>query len=108
VKCYGFPDQVRAYYQNAGFLSDFELAFEELFARMYYLGPLREYPKRQYIWAGSEPLDMGQRGERVVDALLAARVKEAKISPGPKRRRVTLEAYVALRLRELGLIHDFL
>ncbi|HLJ54047.1 MAG TPA: hypothetical protein VKT77_03355 [Chthonomonadaceae bacterium] len=25
VKCYGFPDQVRAYYQNAGFLSDFEL-----------------------------------------------------------------------------------
>ena len=29
VKCYGFPDQARAYFQNAGFLSDLELAFEQ-------------------------------------------------------------------------------
>ena len=36
-KCYGFPDQVRAYYQNAGFLSDLELAFEEQLRRVYYL-----------------------------------------------------------------------
>ncbi|MDP2643500.1 MAG: AAA family ATPase, partial [Desulfobacterales bacterium] len=50
AKSYGFPDQVRGYYQNAGFLSDFELQFEELFARMHYLGPLRDYPKRQYAW----------------------------------------------------------
>ncbi len=107
VRCYGFPDQARAYYQNAGFLADFELAFEQLFARMYYLGPLREYPKRQYVWAGSEPADMGQRGERVVDALLAARARGAKVSLIGKRKRLTLEEYVALRLRELGLIHDF-
>jgi len=40
AKCYGFPDQVRACFQNAGFLSDFELQFEELFGQMYYLGPL--------------------------------------------------------------------
>src|SRR5579863_3158753 len=42
VKFYGFPDQVYAYYQNAGFLSDLQLAFENLFKRLYYLGPLRE------------------------------------------------------------------
>jgi hypothetical protein len=107
VKCYGFPDPVRASYMNAGFLADFELAFEELFARIYYLGPLREYPKRQYIWAGSEPADMGQRGERVVDALLAARARGTLVSSGPGHGRMTLEAYAALRLRELGLIHDF-
>lgn len=107
VKCYGFPDQVRAAYVNAGFLADFELAFEELFSRVHYLGPLREYPQRQYLWAGGAPTSVGQRGERVVDALLAARAEGRKISPGRRRPRVSLEEYVAARLRDLGLIHSF-
>lgn len=107
VKCYGFPDQVRAYYQNASFLSDFELAFENLFNRLYYLGPLREYPKRQYTWAGSKPGDMGPRGERVVDALLAAREQGAYLSPGHKKKRLTLEERVAAWLKALQLVEDF-
>ncbi|MEW6405502.1 MAG: DUF3696 domain-containing protein [Chloroflexota bacterium] len=107
VKSYGFPDQVKAYFQNAGFLADFELAFEELFSRMFYLGPLREYPRRQYTWAGAQPADMGQRGERVVDALLASRERGEKIARGRRSKRLTLEEYVALWLRDLGLIQDF-
>lgn len=107
VKCYGFPDQVKAYYQNAGFLSDFELAFEQLFARTYYLGPLREYPRRQYTWAGGQPVDMGQRGERVVDALLASRERGQTVSLGRKRKRITVEEMVAHWLKELGLINSF-
>lgn len=107
VKCYGFPDQVKAYYQNAGFLADLELSFEQLFSNIFYLGPLREYPKRQYIWAGAHPADMGQRGERSVDALLASRERGQKISRGKGRARLTLEEYVAWWLRELKLIHDF-
>jgi putative AbiEii toxin of type IV toxin-antitoxin system/uncharacterized protein DUF3696 len=109
VKCYGFPDQVRAYYQNAGFLSDFELAFEELFARTYYLGPLRDNPKREYRWSGAQPADMGRRGEWVVDALLAAQASGAQISRGRGRghSRVTLGEYVALWLKQLGLVHRF-
>lgn len=107
VKFYGFPDQVYAYYQNAGFLSDLQLAFENLFARLYYLGPLREFPQRHYAWKGSEPSDMGRRGERVVDALLASQQKGAYISPGFKRKRQTLEERVAHWLKELGLIYDF-
>jgi predicted ATPase len=107
VKFYGFPDQVYAYYQNAGFLSDLQLAFEKLFARLYYLGPLREFPQRIYPWKGSEPADMGRRGERVVDALLAAQERGPYISPGYKRKRLTLEARVAQWLKELGLIYDF-
>lgn len=106
VKSYGFPDQVRAYYQNAGFLADLELALEEQFNRLYYLGPLREYPKRQYTWAGSQPEDMGQRGERVVDALLASR-ERGKISRGKGKRGFTVEEYVAHWLKELGLVHNF-
>jgi predicted ATPase len=107
AKCYGFPDQVRAYYQNAGFLSDLELEFEELFSRVFYLGPLRSYPERQYTWAGAQPVDMGQRGERVVDALLAAREAGAMIARGRRRKRLTLEERVAMWLKDLGLIEHF-
>ena len=98
---------MRAYYQNAGFLSDFELEFERLFTRMFYLGPLREYPQRQYTWAGAQPMDMGRRGERVVDALLAARETGSSIARGRGRKRLTLEERVALWLKELGLIERF-
>jgi predicted ATPase len=107
VKCYGFPDQVRAYYQNASFLSDLELRFEELFANIFYLGPLREYPKRQYSWAGAQPADMGRRGERVVDALLASRESGAKLSRGKGKKRLTVEQRVAEWLQKLGLIDSF-
>lgn len=107
VKFYGFPDQVYAYYQNAGFLADLQLAFEALLSRLYYLGPLREFPQRYYGWTGSEPADMGRRGERVVDAILAARMKGPHLSPGRKKRRQTLEERIAYWLKELGLIHSF-
>jgi predicted ATPase len=107
VKFYGFPDQVYAYYQNAGFLSDLQLAFENVFRGLYYLGPLREFPQRHYPWKGSEPADMGRRGERVVDALLASRQNGAYISPGYRKKKQTLEQRVAHWLKELGLIHDF-
>jgi len=107
IKCYGFPDQVKAYYQNADFLSDFELAFENLFSKVFYLGPLREYPRRQYTWAGGRPADVGPSGERVVDALLASRNRKEKISPGFKKRKLLLEEYVAKWLVKLGLVSSF-
>jgi predicted ATPase len=108
VKCYGFPDQVKAYYTNAGFLSDLQLKFEELFSGVYYLGPLRDYPRRQYTWAGAQPADMGRRGEQVIDALLASRERK-KIPRGRGRgmTKLSVEEYVALWLKELGLIDDF-
>jgi len=107
VKFYGFPDQVRAYFQNAGFLSELELAFETVFARTYYLGPLREHPRRQYTWAGGEPVDVGRRGERVVDALLASRTRGKSNSRGYRRPRISVEEHVAVWLKELGLIDTF-
>ena len=109
VKFYGFPDQVKAYYQNAGFLSDFPLQLEELFKRVYYLGPLRDYPRRYYTYAGAQPADMGRRGELVIDAILASRDRGEKISRGKGRGNVryTLEEYVAHWLKELNLIDEF-
>jgi predicted ATPase len=107
VKCYGFPDQVRTYHQNAGFLADFERAFEDLSSQIHYLGPLREYPEREYTWAGAQPTDVGRRGEKAIDALLASRARGEKISRGQGKRRLTVEEYVAWWLQELGLIHSF-
>lgn len=107
VKCYGFPDQVRAHYQNAGFLSDLELAFEEQLRRIYYLGPLRAYPERRYTWAGGQPSDMGQTGEQAVHAILSSRDRGVKISQGRGKDRATLEEYVATWLKRLGLITEF-
>ena len=107
VKCYGFPDKVRLYYQNAGFLTNLEFALEQCLRNVYYLGPLRAFPQRNYNWAGEEPLDMGEAGELVVAALLAARQRDERISLGKGIPRPTLEQYVAHWLKKLGLIHDF-
>ncbi len=107
VKCYGFPDEATGYYQNTGFLPDFELAFENLFTSIAYLGPLREYPRRGYVWAGESPVDVGQKGDLAVPALLASRALGKVISPGYKRHRRTVEERVGEWLQELGLIHSF-
>ena len=107
VKTYGFPDQVNAYYQNVGFLSELVLAFEQLFHNIFYLGPLREYPHRSYVWAGEQPQDVGRRGELAVPALLAARTRGATIGRGHGRRRQMVDERVAEWLRDLGLIFAF-
>lgn len=106
-KCYRFPDQARAYFQNAGFLADLALALEQRLNHLAYLGPLRAHPERRYAWAGARPSDMGRAGEAVVDAILAARERGDLISPGHHKRRLGLDQYVAKWLKELGLIHDF-
>jgi predicted ATPase len=114
TRFYGFPDQVRLYYQNAEFLADLELKFEQACGRIRYLGPLREDPKRQYIFAGGAPSDVGRRGELAVDALIATQTDGRKISRGwqasTRRRRlkaIPIEQLVAEWLKELGLIHSF-
>jgi predicted ATPase len=99
--------QLSGKYQNAGFLADLELALESVMDNLSYLGPLREYPQRQYTWGGSEPSDVGRRGERAIEALLSAKRAETMISRGPGRPMLTVEQYVAYWLKTLGVIHDF-
>ncbi|MGC1376615.1 MAG: DUF3696 domain-containing protein [Anaerolineales bacterium] len=109
IKSYGFPDQVNAYYQNLGFLSDLVFAFEKIFENIYYLGPLREYPNRNYGWAGEQPQDVGSRGGNAIPALLASRKKGATISQGRGRGHVKqyVDERVAEWLKELNLIDSF-
>lgn len=107
VKTHLFPDQTNYSFQNAEFLGEFEFAYEEFVDSLYYLGPLREYPRRDYHWAGSSPEDVGQRGERTVDAILAATRDGEKRSLGYKKRKKTFQEMIAYWLSELGLIHEF-
>ncbi len=107
VKTHLFPDETRYLYQNADFLDEFQLAYEGLMDSVYYLGPLREYPRREYHWAGSSPDDVGQRGERTVDAILAARRNEEKRTLGRRQWKKSFEEMIAHWLRKLGLIHEF-
>ena len=107
VKTYLFPAEVRSQYQNMDFLADFELAYEDLMDSIYYLGPLREHPHREYHWGGANPEDVGQRGERTVDAILAATRDGEKRSLGYRKRRKSFQAMIAHWLNKLGLIHEF-
>lgn len=107
VKFYGFADEVRTYHQNAGFLSELELEFEKMLRGVYYLGPLRERPQREYPWTGSDSADIGQRGENAIAAILAARERGEQISRGQGKKKLALESYVAYWLKELRLIDGF-
>lgn len=107
VKCYGFPDEVSGYYQNVGFLSDIVFEFEALFGRTFYLGPLRDYPKRSYVWAGESPADVGRRGELAIPTLLAAQSRGTKVSPGYKKRHQPVQERIAYWLQQMGMIHSY-
>jgi hypothetical protein len=107
IKSYAFPDQVRTYYQNAGFLSDLEAAYEGQMDLTFYLGPLREYPKREYVWTRSRPTDVGQRGEKAIEAILSATAANETRNLKPKARLKNFQEMVAYWLREMGLISSF-
>lgn len=107
IKSYAFPDQARTYFQNAGFLADLEAAYEAELNKIFYLGPLREYPKRDYLWARSRPTDVGQRGEKTIDAILAATEGGELRNLKPKAHLKPFQEMIAYWLREMGLIESF-
>jgi predicted ATPase len=107
IKGYAFPDQARTYYQNAGFLADLEAAYEAELDRVFYLGPLREFPQRDYLWARSRPTDVGRRGEKAIDAILAATAAAETRNLRAKARHRPFQEMIAYWLREMGLIESF-
>jgi len=66
------------------------------YSKLFYIAPLREFPKRTYLWSGEQPQDVGKFGELTVAALLASRKTDPNI-----------EISVAKALKNLGLIHSF-
>ena len=107
VKTHLFPDQAQTYYQNTGFLSEFEYEYEDLMDRVFYLGPLRDHPQREYRWSGTRPDGVGPRGERTVEAILAATAGGEKRNLAPRGRLKTFQGMIAYWLQELDLIQSF-
>ena len=109
VKCYGFPDAVYNAYQNADFLADLSLRFDELMSGISYVGPLRERPQRSYQWRGSSPASVGPRGENTVAAILAARRQNRKVGreSTPGRPYRSFETNLGFWLHRLGVIDKF-
>jgi len=106
-KFYRISDQSRARFQNAEFLSDFALRMEAQLNSLYYLGPLREYPKRIYSWSGETPESVGQKGEFSVAAILAANAQGRRLNRGPNKRQYSFDEFIAQWLKDLGVIESF-
>ena len=105
-KCYGFSDEALLYYQDSGYLRSLEFAFERRFQNLHYLGPLREYPQREYRWGGERPTGVGLKGERAISALLAGKLQ--KIYDGERSsKRNRLEARIAQWLTDLDMASSF-
>ena len=93
-RCYGVLDKSQGN-QKLSFWQ-FEEAFEELFSRICYLGPRREYPRPHYTWEGDHPHGVGQHGRDMVPALFSGRIQ-----------LLDLDEQVPRWLRRLGLIDSY-
>ena len=75
-RCYGLRTALT---EIREIFSRFEEAFENLFSRILYLGPLREPPRPRYTWEGDHPKGIGQEGRKAVSALLSGRIRHLSI-----------------------------
>lgn len=106
-KFYRIGEASLARFQNAGFLSDFALALEGMLSRLYYLGPLREVPRRIYQWSGDSPEDLGPRGEYAIAAILAAEAQKRRLNFGSRKPLKSFGEVIAGALKQLGVIASF-
>lgn len=58
------------------FLDSFSNQLEWEFKKFFYLGPLRDSPKRFYVFSGQSSQDVGIRGERATDVLWYSNKKD--------------------------------
>jgi len=105
---FGVPNAVYINYPRVeNDLQEIEESFYHFFEQIYYLGPLRDYPRRLYSWAGDKPQGVGDRGEDAIAALLASRQQGPAIIIADDQPKRTVEEHVAHWLKELGLIYSF-
>ncbi len=105
-KFYGFPFSIHGQYRHTNFLLVLRVEFEQLFGRVHYLGPLREHPRRAYALASGPPSDVGPRGERAIEALLAAYLSRERGESNADWDH-PVSWIVGEKLRELGLASAF-
>ena len=102
--CYGLSSSENS--DVPRILTGFTSVFEELFSHVYYLGPARVHPKRNYHWEGDHPEDIGRWGDKAIDALLSARVDKRTIQR--EEKEISIEDRISEWLREMDLAHSFI
>ncbi len=108
TKFYGFPelDDIPPTEINA--LGGLEYELERALAKISYVGPMRENPRRSYLWTGTVPSDVGKKGERAVEALLAAQITAGSVAgPGRAGNGASLPEQVGRWLRDMKVVHSF-
>ena len=104
--CYGLPSQKFINFTGPiDILPQFSSAFEELFSHVYYLGPTRVHPKRLYHWERTHPKEIDMWGDKAVDALLSARVRQ--LTTAHNGNNVSIEERISKWLQKLELAHSF-
>ena len=101
--CYALPSSENS--DTTKILTAFSDAFEELFSHVYYLSPTRVHPKRHYHWAGTHPTELSLWGDKAIDALLSARVRQLKTSS--KEDGASIEDRISEWLQKMELAHSF-
>jgi len=84
-----------------------ESAYEASIDKIYYLGPLREFPQPDYLWARSRPTDVGTRGQKAIDAILAATDSGERRNLKPRARLMAFQEMIAHWLKEIGVVQEF-
>ena len=98
--CYGEPKN-----RWNEFLSPLSAAFENLFRDVYYLGPTRVHPQRFYHWEKTHPKEIDLWGNKAVDALLSARVRQ--LTTAHNGKKVSIEERISKWLQKMELAHSF-
>ena len=86
-------------------IHQFASAFKELFNHVYFLGPTRVHPQRLYHWEMAHPEEIDLWGNKAVDALLSARVRQ--LTTAHNGKKVSLEERISKWLQKLELAHSF-
>ena len=104
--CYGLPPQPSTNFTGpTDALPRFSSVFEKLFSHVYYLGPTRVHPKRLYHWEKTHPKEIDLWGNKAVDALLSARVRQ--LTTAHNGKKVSIEDRISKWLQKLELAHSF-
>ena len=104
--CYGLPPQPFINFTGpTDILPQFSSVFEELFSHVYYLGPTRVHPQRLYHWKTAHPKEIDMWGNKAVDALLSARVRQ--LTTAHNGESISIEKRISKWLQKLDLAHSF-
>jgi len=105
--CYALPRQVAGEWPHVDLL-EFNHQFELLMDRVRYVGPLRKYPQRFYLWTGEAPGVVLPDGTGAIEALVAdARAASADSRPRKHGLPRGLVSQAEQWLREFGLAEGF-